>query len=137
MVEIMFTDPAHVAAIWPSIADYADKAIERQQPRLFEASFYREMCEQGKALLLTAHKNDRLIGFIVLEERQFPLAKVAFICLCGGIEGRAWLHAMERAIVEIARLNQCQYVMGTGRKGWARAMPDYALEHASFFKKVA
>lgn len=137
MVEIKLVRGEDLQLVWPHVDPYMQKAVKRQQPQLIDTDYLYSMAREGEAKLLVAMDGEEFLGAAVIRPEFWPLAKTCFIMAAGGKRGSTWLPQMTDMIEQIAILNDCKYVIGLGRKGWARATPSYSVGNAHFFKGVS
>jgi hypothetical protein len=79
---------------------------------------------KGEALLWIVWREPEVVATLITRVRNTNKSKVCEVCAAGGKESRVWLHMMAN-IEKYARDMGCNRISVTGRKGWARLLPDF------------
>lgn len=116
-------DPAHVDKIWPMVEGMLRQAMENGGGDFadIEGSVLG-----GQKLLWLAVDEVRIWAAAVTGLHGESGRKFAVIWACGGHEKSRWL-SLKDELEKYAKAEGCESIQVIGRKGWARALPDYKL----------
>lgn len=135
-MSIVAIERSQIGSVWAQVEGYVDKALQRQKPYLYDSDFVRVRCLEGDYLMLVAQDNvtGEILGCTFTYIEYYPLARVCNMLLIGGKRGAEWIDQMDKAVENLAYLNECAYVIFSGRQGWKRRTPKYNLGHQIYVK---
>ena len=129
-MDAICVDPARIHEIWPHVSKLIRLAMTRME--LSEFAVVEKSVLSGDALLWVA-QDKTIAAAAVTELSLVDGEKYCTIVACAGEESNRWLHLIER-IEEFGQAEGCRAMRIWGRKGWARALPDYDT-HALVLQK--
>lgn len=115
---------------WPHVRDLFERAYaETDMPTPDVVTWLKA----GKGILWVVSSGERILGAVTssLEQRRSGLS--CRIEACGGEEFHRWKHHL-RDVEAYAKAEGCVKVVFTGRRGWERMLPEYALRRVSLEK---
>jgi hypothetical protein len=123
--DLVCVPPKDVAAIWPHASSLIRAAIERTD--LSEFADIEVQVLAGDQLLWLALSDhvEAAATTHLIKTRGKP---VLIVTACSGAESERWL-SLRHAVESYARKEGCSRVRLYGRKGWARVLQDYSVEH--------
>jgi hypothetical protein len=114
--------PAKVPQVWPYVWQMIQKAYDRTDYGNFNDA--ESAVFKGDALLWIVWREPEVVATLITRVRNTNKSRVCEVCAAGGKESRVWLHMMA-TIEQYARDMGCNRISVTGRKGWARLLPDF------------
>lgn len=107
--------------LWWNIEPHVEKAVNAPVGcDLYTVeSVKKELLERNMQLWLI-EKNSKIIGAFTTQILVFPKAKVLDVPFGSGTEMKDWLDIAVGAIQRFAVANDCKYIRGYGRLGWAK-----------------
>jgi hypothetical protein len=114
--------PKLVPQVWPHVWQMIQKAYDRTDYGNFNDA--ESAVFKGDALLWIVWREPEVVATLITRVRNTNKSKVCEVCAAGGKESRVWLHMMAN-IEQYARDMGCNRISVTGRKGWARLLPDF------------
>jgi hypothetical protein len=130
-VNVACVDPAEVHRFWPLASDLVRRAMTRM--KLSEFTPVERDVLAGMALLWIGVTDRKLIAAAVTQLNLIDGEKYCTIVAYGGEGFDDWGQAIER-LEDFGRAEGCKAMRLFGRKGWARALPDYKT-HALVLQK--
>lgn len=107
---------------WESVAGFLNDAlIKGEGIKDWTLEDVRDMASQGQVNVWALIDNNVLEGAGVTTETVYPRRKVLEILLLGARTGSAWMKLLP-VMKSLARAIGAQYVVGSGRPGWARKL---------------
>ena len=135
-VEAVAVPPDHVDQVWPIYRPLVAPALLRT--REMDAETVRRLAKEGRLQLWIAwdfEAKEALAG-AATDVYEGPLRRIGRVVLCGGRLRNLWIHLLAQ-LEEWARDEGCVALEITGRKGWARALPDgYQATSYTFQKEL-
>lgn len=121
-------DPARVGEVWPLVRSMVLSAITRTG--LSHSGDIEASILSGDSLLwITPASDGRSIEAAASTKLSLTDAeKVCVLVACGGTNRRRWLPLLAQ-IEAYAKAAGCSRVRIFGRRGWARVLESYAVEH--------
>lgn len=118
--------------IWPAVEPLLRPAMERggEMP---VSDLYRALLA-GRYVLWLAWGGE-LLAAAVTEIAETTAGRVCVIVACGGAKRERWL-ALRHTIEDYARREGCACMRIYGRRGWARALPDYRVKRVIMEKDL-
>lgn len=111
----------------------------RHRPKLLEAIEYTNGTHTEDDVLamillgrLTLWADDA--GAFVTEFIDYPRMKVVNLFLVAGERDKMW--PLEAQVVAHGKANGCKRIMGGGRRGWTRVLPEYHDGGAFMYKDI-
>jgi hypothetical protein len=132
-VRLFCVDPARVREIWPAVADLIHRAVLRTNLS-HTADITREVLE-GDGLLWLAIARGRIKAAATTVLTVTDRDTSCVLTACGGTDMPAWLPLLAK-IEAYARAEGCARLRIFGRKGWARVLTDYRIEHVILQKEL-
>lgn len=122
MAELVCVDPKQVKTAWVEVSHWIKLAMERGDLGLF--TDIEQDVLSGRSLLWLVWDKPKILAVVVTQLRQTECTKSCVIAACGGEQSGLWLGLITE-IENYARAEGCDAVRIMGRRGWARALPDY------------
>jgi hypothetical protein len=130
---LVCVDPARVGELWPHVAAYIRRAMQRGQGDF--AGTERDVLA-GRALLWLAHVEHHVLAAAVTQIAEDHAGKLCNLVACGGHDWDRFGHLIG-GIEKYARDEGCQAVEITGRKGWSRRLRDFSVKHVTLRKELS
>jgi hypothetical protein len=134
-VDLVCVDPKQVQNVWPAVKHLIERAILRTGLNLTADVEYDTL--RGDSLLWLAWDAEaraiRAAATTVLARTDTEL--VCILTACGGERMREWLPLLAK-IEAYARAEGCGGFRIYGRKGWARVLDGYRVEHVILRKDL-
>jgi hypothetical protein len=124
-VELICVDPKRVHEIWPHVAPLIHSAVKRTNLSHTQDIAYDTL--HGDGLLWIAWDGSikaAATTSLVRTDRD----KVCILTACAGEDMALWLPLLGK-IEAYAKAEGCAFVRIYGRKGWARVLEGYQVEH--------
>ena len=121
MVKVVQIPVEHVDEVWPLAAPMLQKAIDRGGEVPLNRMLASILKKERQLWFIWSEK---LEGVLVTELYETAQGRVANLVSLGGAGMKHWLHLID-TIEKWARSQDCVGMEIIGRKGWARALPDY------------
>lgn len=131
--ELVCVPPVHAAAVWPRVRHLILRAMERAGIGAFKP--VEDGVLQGFSLLWLAWDGEQVKAAAVTSIAQTEWRRVCEIVACGGHDRDQWLMLL-RTIEQYAKADGCSAMRIIGRKGWARALPDYQVKRFIMEKDI-
>jgi hypothetical protein len=125
-VELVCVDPKRVQEVWPAVRHLITKAVLRTNLSHTADIEYDTLHGDGLLWLAWDGRTVKAAATTVLTETDANT--VCILTACGGEDMRQWLPLLAK-IEDYARAEGCGCVRIYGRKGWARVLTDYRIEH--------
>ncbi len=122
--------PLHdIPFVWPHIEGYVAKSLKIDTCERYWPVDVFDLLLKGQARLWVAYDKDAggFLGMCVTEIMIWPRMRECRTWLVGGKKLRLWQDEMREMIEAFARGNECRWVTGAGRTGWAK-MPGYKVD---------
>lgn len=126
MTTLICVDPKRIHEIWPHVVDLIHRAVKRTN--LSHTLDIDADVLQGNGLLWLAAQGERIVAAMTTALVLTDTDKVCILTTCGGEDMRDWLPLQEK-IEAYAKAEGCSLVRIYGRKGWARVLEGYTVEH--------
>lgn len=133
MAEAICVDPKEVGKLWPHVAPWIKRAMERGDLGTFAAVEADVMA--GHALLWLVWQAPDIKAAAVTQISRSERSKVCMIVACGGEGITLWLPLIGK-IEAYARDEGCDLVRILGRKGWTRVLKDYRAPSVVLEKRL-
>lgn len=132
MVELVQIPADEVDGVW-NLAEPILSAVIRRGGDIQNEAMKQSLISKARQLWFVW--SDHLHGLVVTEIAETPRGKIANIVALGGTDLKSWIHLSEH--LEIwARNEGCRAMEIIGRKGWARALPDYDVTQYVLTKRL-
>ena len=131
--ELVCVDPVRVREVWPLVAPLIAAAMRRSG--LGQVADVMRSLASGAALLWLAWDGERILAAAVTELALSDDKKLCTILACGGT-GFARFGQLIGGLERYARAEGCARMRISGRKGWARLLPDYAIQRVIIEKQL-
>jgi hypothetical protein len=125
-VELICVDPKRVHEIWPHVVHLIHGAVKRTN--LSHTLDIDDDILHGHGLLWLACDGSKILAAMTTSLVSTDRDKVCILTACGGSEMMQWLPLL-RKIEAYAKDEGCGCVRIYGRKGWARLLDGYRVEH--------
>lgn len=125
-VELICVDPKRAHEFWPHVAPLIAKAIKRTN--LSHSADVEYDTLHGDGLLWLAVDGKTILAAATTVLVETDADKVCILTACAGVKMAQWLPLL-RKIEAYASNEGCACVRMYGRKGWARVLADYHVEH--------
>jgi hypothetical protein len=122
--ELYCVDPAQVESIWPHVAHFIRRAMERGGMGRF-ADVERDVLT-ANAYLWVAIEAGAVLAAAVTQVTQQDDQRLCTIVACGGRDFARWGGRIA-GLEDYARAENCARIEIAGRPGWRRRLPDYRL----------
>jgi hypothetical protein len=122
--------------VWPKVEGYLAKSLKVDECGRYWPVDVFQLLLEGRGSLWVAYDSEH--GFIaaaVSEVIQWPRMRECRVWLTGGKMLKLWQEEMRLMIEGYAKSSGCQYITGSGRKGWIR-MPGYREGGVNFQKAL-
>lgn len=113
---------------------HLEPAAERNQH--FTQEGLRGVLLSGEAQLWCAFRGEEMVAACVTETARVPKGMRCEVLLCGGTDMGSWLHECLPVIEAWAKECGCTKMRIEGRRGWAKALPDYAARNVVLTKEL-
>jgi hypothetical protein len=130
---LVCVDPQRVHEVWPKVAHLIERAVRRTG--LSHSADIEYDTLHGDGLLWLACDGDSVKAAATTVLTETDTAKVCILTACGGAGRADWLPLLAQ-IEAYARAEGCACVRIFGRKGWARVLADYRMEHVILTKEL-
>ncbi len=131
--ELCCVDPALVATVWPHVAHFIRRAMERGRMGRF-ADVERDVLT-ANAYLWLAIDAGAVLAAAVTQVTQPNDHRLCTIVACGGRDWSRW-GGLIAGLENYARAENCARIEIAGRPGWRRRLPDYRLEKIVIGKEL-
>lgn len=118
---------------WPIVGEWVGDALRRGYCLHYTLEGVYNACLEGRMTLWLV-QDDKIRGCAITQINQ-NLYRVCELFAVGGLDVRRWL-ALEKEVARYARDMGCDFVEGSGRKGWGRLMPDYEEVYTVYRKEL-
>ena len=110
-----------VLDLWPAVSGYLEKAMSYYP--FMTAGDVQAQLLAGQAQLLVVVDGNRIPICAVMESRETPSCRVAWILALGGKVGSLAEHSdvLQEVIEGWSRAHGCSSIAAIGRRGWSRA----------------
>jgi hypothetical protein len=122
-----------VAPVWPLVSHLIRAAMRKG--RISDFADVERAVLEGEALLWVVADPRTLWAAAVTQLGYVAGEKLCTIVACGGRERGRWL-ALKSALEAYAKAEGCAAIRIFGRRGWARALPDYRLSRVLLEKSL-
>jgi hypothetical protein len=132
-VELVCVDPKRVHEIWPHVAALIHRAVKRT-----DLSHIRDIADdvlRGDGLLWIAWDGHTVKAAATTSLIRTERNLVCMLTACGGDDMRLWLPLLAK-IEAYAKAEGCACVRIYGRKGWARVLDGYRIDHVILGKAL-
>jgi len=133
-VELICVDPQRVHEVWPRVAHLINGAVHRTG--LSHTADIEYDTLHGDGLLWLACDGETVMAAATTVLAETDTAKVCVLTACGGAGRAAWLPLLAQ-IEAYARAEGCAALRIYGRKGWARVLTGYRVEHVILRKELS
>jgi hypothetical protein len=123
--DLLCVDPKDVHQIWPQAKDLIRTAIEKTDLSDFRDIEYDVLCGDQLLWLAISTHIEAAATTHLIKTRDKP---VLVLTACAGSERERWLPLLSR-IENYAKAEGAKCVRIYGRKGWARVLSGYHVEH--------
>ncbi len=123
---LICVDPLRIQEIWPHVSHLIHAAVKRTN--LNHTLDIELEVLHGKGLLWLAWDGSAIKAAATTALIRTDADLVCVLTACGGEEMNLWLPLLPM-IEQYARDEGCACMRIYGRKGWARVLPDYTIEH--------
>jgi hypothetical protein len=115
---------AHLPAIWPRVEHFIAAALDTDEcHRYLPTDVYQLLlARRGRLWVSWDRRAQEFDGAAVTEIIQTPRCRECRVWLLGGKNWDRWRIEMRDMIEAYARADGCQYVTGSGSRGWVRAI---------------
>ena len=112
---------SNIEFIWSSVEKFISDAFNKHDGDETEEDT-RKLLEDGKAQLWIAHDGRGIRAAAVTRLATVPSGRrVCFCMACGGTGLTEWLDLGMKEIEKFAKINKCDLVRLSGRRGWRGA----------------
>jgi hypothetical protein len=132
-LELVCVDPKRIATVWPHVAHLIHAAVKRTN--LSHTLDVELEVLHGKGLLWLAWDGERILAAATTALMRTDADLVCILTACGGSAMNDWLPLLSK-IEQYARNEGCACVRIHGRKGWARLLDGYRVEHVILEKDL-
>jgi hypothetical protein len=132
-VELFCIDPQRVHEVWPKVEHLVAAAVRRTG--LSHSADIEYDTLHGDGLLWLACRGDTIEAAATTVLTETDTTKVCVLTACGGARMRGWLPLLAK-IEDYAKAEGCGCLRIYGRKGWARVLTDYRVEHVILRKEL-
>jgi hypothetical protein len=122
--QLVCADPAHVEKIWPQVAHFIRRAMQRGGMGCF-ADVERDVLT-ANAYLWLAIEQGRALAAAVTQITQQDDQRLCTIVACGGRDWARW-GGLIAGLENYARAENCARIEIAGRPGWLRRLAGYRL----------
>lgn len=133
-VELVCVDPERVAEIWPAVRRLIERAVLRTNLNHTADIEYDTL--HGDGLLWLAWDGAAILAAATTVLVETDADKVCVLTACAGRRMAVWLPLLEQ-IEAWAKREGCGCVRIYGRKGWARVLKHYSVEHVILEKDLS
>lgn len=120
---------------WPDCGPWIAKALEGRSVTHSADDLYAACLSRDMTLWLALRADGKPVAGAVSRVDQYPRAKVCTMIAIGGGGMEGWLQ-FEQLIGEWAKAQGCEYIEGSGRRGWARAAVNYQPVYVVYRRKL-
>lgn len=121
--QLMLVLPEHLGAIWDVVGPWFPAACEKNGGYLEPDDYYDDIAE-GRMQLWVYVRDGIAECAVVTEVQETPNRRFLFIQMCTGHDRRLWTGAVLTGLEEYARLNGCDSVQMSVRRGWAKMLRE-------------
>jgi hypothetical protein len=132
-IELVCVDPQRIHAIWPRVAHLIHGAVKRTN--LSHTLDIERDVLAGNGLLWLAWDGRAVKAAATTALINTDAEKACIITACGGDDRRQWLPLLAN-IERYARDEGCISIRIHGRKGWARVLDGYRIQHVILRKDL-
>ncbi len=132
-VELVCVDPKYVHQVWPHAAELIQKAVKRTN--LSHSADIEYDTLYGDGLLWLAWDGSKIMAAATTSLIETDRDKVCVLTACSGEDRDNWLHLLAK-IEDYAKDEGCACVRIYGRRGWARVLNGYGVEHVILEKPL-
>ena len=125
-VDLVCVDPKRVHEFWPHVSPMIKRAVTRTN--LSHTADIEYDTLHGDGLLWLAWDGKTILAAATTVLVETDTDKVCVLSACAGEQMEQWLPLL-RNIEAYAKAEGCACVRIYGRKGWARVLEGYHVEH--------
>jgi hypothetical protein len=133
MVDLLCVDPQRIHQVWPHVSDLIHGAVKRTN--LSHTQDIEAEILAGRGLLWLALDRATIKAAATTSLVRTDRDLVCILTACGGEDMHQWLPLL-RKIETYARDEGCACVRIYGRKGWARVLDGYRIDHVILGKAL-
>jgi hypothetical protein len=126
MTDLICVDPKRINEIWPHVVGLIHDAVRRTN--LNHTRDIERDVLHGNGLLWLACEGSTIKAAMTTALITTDRDKVCILTACGGKDMADWL-PLHAKIEAYAKAEGCSRLRIYGRKGWARALENYHVEH--------
>lgn len=128
-MKVVLLEPGTVEMAWKDLAPLIQMGVDESMGEMRLVDIKTSLLA-GTSMVLCAMENKHLYAVAVVNCTTFPSGKKVFGITClGGEEMSDWVDAMDEAIVNMAKAQECGEVRIVGRPGWAKALKGLGWGH--------
>lgn len=128
---VQFASVGQIDGYWPHVKDFLQNAIDATYNDVTLADLY-VACRSGNAFLMIGGSDESLKIAAVWRFEKWNDGMV-FRCLAlGGVDMNEWLSSAFDSAKMIASTGGAISLVASGRKGWAKAIPDAQETYTTF-----
>jgi hypothetical protein len=131
-VELICVDPKRIREIWPHVVHLIHDAV--RHTNLSHTLDIELDVLHGNGLLWLAY-DGTIKAAMTTALIKTDSDKVCILTACGGNDMRDWL-PLHAGIEAYAKAEGCSRVRIYGRKGWARVLDGYHVEHVVLERRI-
>ncbi len=124
--ELICVSPERIHEVWPHVAHLIHSAVKRTN--LSHTLDIELEVLHGKGLLWLAWDGRTIKAAATTALIKTDAELVCVLTACGGEEMGLWIPLLPM-IEKYAKAEGCACMRIYGRRGWARVLPDYTVEH--------
>ena len=126
---LMFTPvpTEFVDGVWPQVSEIMEKSVKTAEGKYKVEDLYPEIMDNQIVLWIIAdHDNDdEIIAAITTRLIEYPQGNSMAMDWIGGKRMKDWLPLAQDRISNYAKIHDCKYLEGYGRRGWDRWLRKY------------
>lgn len=114
----------------PHMLKFFGKALEDLYPEHNEETLFDAISKKKLGALVIADLDKpKIYGYTIFQLNIYPTGLRSIqVHLVGGIEMNKWLRAYLETLENIAKVNQCNFIIASGRSGWSRILEKFGYE---------
>jgi len=126
---LMFTPVPtdYIDVVWSSVAKVLKKSVGTAKGKYEVGDVYDCIVKDDIVLWIVVDhdKDDDIIAAITTKLIEYPQGRSMAMDWIGGTRMKEWLPMVQERITNYAKIHDCKYLEGYGRKGWGRWLGKY------------
>ncbi len=114
-------------SVWTKVSDIMERSVKTAEGKYKVEDLYPEIVDNQIVLWIVADhdRDDEIIAAITTRLIEYPQGNSMAMDWIGGKRMKDWLPLAQERISHYAKIHNCKYLEGYGRRGWDRWLRKY------------